>query len=55
MAAAKKTQVVVSTGHPAAMNKVRCPHCQGYAIGDPHNGDIFKCSRCGKTFKNVKF
>jgi transposase-like protein len=45
----KQRVVVRKTGHPAAVRKVRCPHCRlGYAVQDAVNKQKFTCDRCGR-------
>jgi DNA-directed RNA polymerase subunit RPC12/RpoP len=50
----KRVVVVEKTGHPAAYRKVRCSKCSlGYAVQDNEKPELYRCQRCGFTFKNV--
>lgn len=45
----KERVVVRKTGHPAAVRKVRCPHCKlGYAVQNAVNKKQYDCDRCGR-------
>ena len=48
----RKPIAIKKTGHPAAFRKIRCPaKCQGYAVADNIDPQMFTCERCGKQFK----
>lgn len=50
---AKEILAVKTTGHAAAVRKIRCPKCKlGYAVGDARTG--YKCGQCGAQFKQQK-